>query len=83
MSELIEFIPEFYEALSVQLVADEMRWGDTWKNRPREGQEERILARLEAYADQYRNGDTPIPWLKIAGLCLIAMLREKGEQRNP
>jgi hypothetical protein len=78
--ELIEFAKgRFAGALIGQLQDDEERWGDTWKKRPREGQEGRIFARFEDYKDQFENGGTPVPWLKIAGLALIALYREWDE----
>lgn len=75
--ELIEYVAKFSDALRGQLEEDEKRWGDTWKRRSRKGQEDRIAERMETYIDQWRNAGTPMPWLKIAGLCLIAMLREE------
>lgn len=59
-----------------QIESDQKRWGDTWKQRPREGQEERVYARLRDYFDQFKNAGTPIPWLKIIGECNIAIARE-------
>ena len=74
---LIDYLPETVEALTKQLEADQARWGDTWKQRTREGQEERIFARFQDYIDQYRNAGTPIPWLKIIGEAHIALVRER------
>ncbi len=78
MSEktLLDFLPEFDEALEERLTIDQGRWGDTWKHRPVEGQEERGFARFQDYIDQFRNAGTPIPWLKVAGEALIAWVRE-------
>lgn len=75
---LIDYLPEFTVELQKQLVSDQNRWGDTWKGRPKEGQEERIFARYKDYLDQFRNAGTPIPWLKIVGEVLIAWVRENG-----
>ena len=74
---LPEYLPEFFEALTNQINSDEKRWGDTWKNRPLEGQEDRIFARFKDYKDQLDFAGTPIPWLKVAGEALIAYIREK------
>ncbi len=76
MTELTKYIVLFGKDLTQQLERDQKRWGDTWKDRGLEGQEERIFERFQAYMDQYRNAGTPVPWLKIAALCLIARYRE-------
>ena len=73
---LTYFLPFFVAALSVQLQNDEKRWGDTWRQRPREGQEERAFARFQDYLDQWKNAATPVPWLKVAGEALICWVRE-------
>ena len=70
------YMPEFAKALEAQLVIDEKRWGDTWKKRTRHGHEERIENDIMDYFDHFRNGGVPVPWLKIAGLALIAWIRE-------
>ena len=72
---LLDFLPEFTNALETRLELDQNRWGDTWKMRPVEGQEERAFARFQDYLDQFRNAGTPMPWLKIAGECVIAFTR--------
>jgi hypothetical protein len=74
--KLTEFLGEFNEAMIHQLEEDEKRWGNTWQQRPKEGQEIRIKERLDAYFDQNKNANQPIPWLKIACLSLIAWVRE-------
>lgn len=71
-----DFLPEFVAALRAQLESDEQRWGATWRHRDVGGQNERIFARLRDYYDQWRATGTPIPWLKVAGLALIAWVRE-------
>jgi hypothetical protein len=73
---LIDFLPETIKKLEMQLIKDQERWGDTWKHRTREGQEERAFARFNDYFDQYKNAGIPIPWLKIIGESHIAMVRE-------
>jgi hypothetical protein len=73
---LIEHIPEFAEALQLQLYEDQKRWGDTWRHRIKEGQEARIWEHIQTYFDQFKHANVPIPWLKIAGLALIAWMRE-------
>lgn len=81
MKNLIDYLPEFTKALQEQLVKDQFRWGDTWKKRPINGQEERTKAVFNNYFDQFENAGTPIPWLKIAGGALICWVREL-EQEN-
>lgn len=73
---LLDLLPETADKLKAQLESDQERWGDTWRWRPREGQEERIFSDIQNYIDQYRHADTPVPWLKIMGLCHIALVRE-------
>ena len=73
---LEDFVDEFAALLKTQLVGDRERWGDTWRHRIRGGQEQRIFANLDNYFDRFRHGGNPIPWLKVAGLALIAWVRE-------
>jgi len=75
-NELIELLDETFKAVAEQLESDAQRWGNTWKKRPREGQEERTFARFRDYLDQYRNAGVPIPWLKIIGEAHICLVRE-------
>lgn len=74
--KFLDFLPEFVDALTKQLENDQKRWGDTWLNRPRIGQEERIFARYRDYYDQFLYSDNPIPWLKVTGEAFIAWVRE-------
>jgi len=76
-NELIDLLPERMEQLKTQLESDYKRWGNTWKKRPEEGQEERIFDDLMDYFDQFVNADQPIPWLKVMGLAHIALVREQ------
>ena len=45
--KLVDYLPEFTEALARQLEEDEKRWGDTWKHRSRDGQEMRTKVRFD------------------------------------
>ena len=74
-----DFMPEFVKALTEQLESDDQRWGDTWRRRVRMGHEDRIFSDFSNYYDQWKNGGKPIPWLKIAGLAMIAWIRETQE----
>jgi hypothetical protein len=73
---LVDYFDETVDKMKMQLQGDQERWGDTWKHRPREGQEDRAFARFKDYYDQYKNAGVPIPWLKIIGEAHIAMVRE-------
>ena len=73
---LLDFLGETVEKVKDQLEQDQLRWGNTWKKRSREGQEDRAFARFFDYYDQYKNAGTPIPWTKIIGEAHIAMVRE-------
>ncbi len=76
--KLIDYLPLFMQKLLEQLVKDQEHYGEKWKSLPREGQENRIFERFQHYWHQYQMIGEPIPWLKIAGLCMIAWLRENS-----
>jgi hypothetical protein len=75
------FIP-FALALQEQIFSDNERWGNEWKRRPIEATEDwehqnvRIINRINEYYTEWTDNDTPIPWLKVAGLAFIAWVRE-------
>ena len=79
---LSDYIPEFIDAFVKQLVSDQKRWGDTWKDRGIGDykhlgvQEERAYSRFNDYFEQWKNTNTPIPWLKIIGEAFICWVRE-------
>jgi hypothetical protein len=75
-----DYLSEFTDALKLQLESDDKRWGNTWLQRIPEGQEMRIEEHIKSYFDQWRNADKPVPWLKIAGLALIAWVRENHKE---
>lgn len=77
--KLWDYMNEFSRALTEQLKEDDKRWGKTYQERPKEGQEQRIFDRLSSYWVDYKLKGIPIPWLKIAGLAMIAWLREEGK----
>ena len=77
MKDLIEYLPSFIEALKTQLAEDKKRWGDTYKYRPIDGQEDRTFNRFFDYYAQYKNAGTPIPWLKVIGNAFICWAREQ------
>ena len=76
MKPLPEYLPQFFEAFTAQIKADQERWGQTWARRPLEGQEDRIFARFHEYYRQWAEHGMPIPWLKIVGEAFIAWVRE-------
>lgn len=78
--KLYELVDKFADELKQQLREDEKRWGDTWKRRPKEGQELRVFARFDDYKDQFINGGIPINWLKVAGEALICWFRDSDKQ---
>ena len=82
MENLIDYLPSFIEAFKTQLTDDYKRWGDTWKTRPREGQELRVKARYDDYFDQSEFADVPVPWLKIMGEAFICWVREQREKNS-
>jgi hypothetical protein len=63
-----------------QLIEDQKRWGDTWKERGLvyngTPQEERFFQKMEEYIEEYREGGK-FPWLKVIGEAHIALVREK------
>jgi hypothetical protein len=67
---------EFVKALREQLKKDDARWGSTWIDRPRKGQEERTIKAIQGYFGEYIYNNEPIPWLKVAGNALICWYRE-------
>ena len=76
--KLVDYVPEFTEALTRQLEEDEKRWGDTWKKRLIYGQEMRAKARFDDYLAQFQNAGVPIPWMKVVGEALICWVRERS-----
>ena len=80
---LLDYLPEFVEALKSQLESDNLRWGDTWLKRTRNGQEERIENDYKDYFDMFRNAGIPVPWLKVVGNAFIAWVRENHPELFP
>lgn len=76
--QLSDFVDEFCEELKEQIEEDQKRWGDTWRHRPIEGQVDRMMNRFRDYQDQHNNGNTPMPWTKVAGEALIGWVRDNN-----
>ena len=72
---LIELLPDTLFHMENQLKRDYERWGETWRKRPLEGQDQRIAARLQDYIDQFHMAGVPLPYEKIACLAHIALVR--------
>lgn len=73
---LLQFLDEFCKQLREQLLDDDARWGETWRHRTREGQEQRIQDDYNNYFDQFNHAEVPVPWLKVVGNAYIAWVRE-------
>jgi len=75
-NELIVLLPEFMEAFRAQLISDQERWRDEWKQRPSAGQEFRNFNRFHDYLTDFVQRAMPLPWLKVIGNAYIAWVRE-------
>ena len=79
--DLIAELQETFQDVMKQLVEDEKRWGDTWKERGMvfngQPQEERFFQKMETYFMDFRENGTAIPWTKVLGEAHIALVREK------
>jgi hypothetical protein len=78
---LVEELEVTFEAVMIQLLDDEDRWGDTWKERglvwKGQPQEERWFSKMQEYIDDFRENGTPINWKKVIGEAHIALVRER------
>jgi len=74
--KLWDFMEEFVTVFTEQLKSDDKRWGNTWLERTRAGQEERTEKSFNDYFDQYENAGVPVPWMKIIGNAYICWVRE-------
>ena len=73
---LEDYVDEWAGMLKEQLARDRERCGNVWRRRTRTEQELRTFASFDNYYDMYKFAGQPIPWLKVAGLALIAWVRE-------
>ena len=74
---LVDYFDEFCAEFRKSFLEDQGRWGNSWRDYTREGQEERIMARFKDYLEQFIHAEVPFPWFKIAGYALVAWAREK------
>ena len=79
---LIDELNETFVDLEKQLLEDQEKWGDTWKERGlvynNKSQEERWFEKMKKYYLDYLENGVPIPWLKVMGEAHIAYVREKN-----
>ena len=78
-----DFLPEFVEAFTEKLKADDIRWGDTWLKRTRKGQDERSIKSTNDRFDKFLNGNAPMDNLSIIGDFFIDWIREKHPEIWP
>jgi hypothetical protein len=80
---LSDYLPEIMDMMKEQLDSDQKRWGDTWMTRPYKGSDDRFVARIVDYIDQYKNAGTPIPYKKVIGECIIQLVRQLHPEVRP
>ena len=81
--KVADFIPDMAEELSDQLELDRIKWGDTWLQRTREGQEKRTWEVFKRYFNDFFVHGEPIPWMKVIGGALICWIREQKKDVWP
>lgn len=69
------FEKEFVPKMLKQMEEDQKKHGNTWLERPRNGQEQRIFLNIEQYFENYLAERDAMPWLKVVGLAVIAQSR--------
>jgi hypothetical protein len=79
----LDFLDEFVEAVRADLERGEKKWGDTWLNRPREGQVQRIRQYLLDHFDRFEHAGQPVKWESIAGEALIGWIRDNNPDLFP
>jgi hypothetical protein len=77
---LIEELDFTFIDVEKQLIEDEKRWGDTWKERGLvwndQSQEVRFFQKMQVYYEDFKGG-VPVNWAKVIGEAHICMVREK------
>jgi len=78
---LIDELETTFDEVKEQLIRDEKRYGNTWKERglvfTGQSQEERFFQKISDYMYNFRELGVPINWLKVLGEAHIAWVREK------
>ena len=83
MIHAYDYVDEFADALKKQLRSDAERHGEKWLEMPRYGQTSRIMDRYSDYEAAHYDRGQPMPWLKVAGLAMIAWVREQYPELSP
>lgn len=83
---LIEELDFTFIDVEAQLIEDEKRFGDMWKEHGLIwngiSQEERFYQKMNEYIEDFRDNGTPMPWKKIICEAHIALTREKKMSGN-
>lgn len=84
--DLIDELHKTFTEVEDQLIEDEKRWGDTWKERGINwngiDQETRWFEKMRQYYEDYKEWGVPIPWTKVIGEAHIALTREKVKENK-
>lgn len=79
---LINELKNTFDDVENQLIDDDKRWGDTWKERGLvyndQSQETRWFQKMQEYYNDYLENGVSIPWKKVIGETHIAIVREKN-----
>lgn len=79
--KLVDELRETFSDVNEQLIEDEKRYGDTWKERGLvfngQNQEQRWINKMEDYYFDFVDKGIPIPWDKVVGETHICKVREK------
>jgi hypothetical protein len=79
--DLIAELQDTFQDVTKQLIEDEKRYGDTWKERGLvyngQSQEERFYQKMLDYYLDYQENGTSINWAKVIGEAHIAMVRHR------
>ncbi len=78
---LVDELDNTFIELESQLINDQIRWGDTWKERGLvwngQTQEDRFFQKIQQYYDDYHENGIAMPWLKILGEAHIARVKQR------
>ena len=74
--KILEHFDEFVAEVREQLIDDDKRWGETYLQRTKEGQEGRTRNVFNNYFDKFMNTGHPINWKAVTGNAFICWLRE-------
>lgn len=78
---LIDELDFTFIGVEKQLIENEKRWGDMWKERGLvwngQPQEERFFQKIQEYITDFRENGTSVNWKKVIGESHIALVQEK------